>query len=392
MQSKHIIDALENPEAKQFIIRHIHDDINVLALQDKGQHSFDLRICLQLIGLYKKARSKLPHLSSKFPALTDRSLQQATSERVASYKASLMQGTRMLDLTGGLGIDDLAFADQFEEVVSVDVDEELNHMARYNARLMGKENLIRIDGKAEEMSWDGYDVIYVDPDRREGGQRVIDLDGMKPNLPALLRNIERFDGQVFIKLSPVFDLTEAKRQLPHIQRLIGISEGNEVKELLVELHRGRSDITLKAINLGQRDFEFQNVYGGHAIPQIESSERFDFVMLPLKVLNKMELASSYMNGKAQAKHKEFEIYFASEAADWPGCRTFKIEDRISASPKAMKKYCKDKGVKKATLIIKGSREQASTKLKKMGIKEGEDAFFLLLLGKEKECLVLNPWP
>ena len=73
LQSNNIIGLLENEEAKVFIANHLYDNTSTLALQYAGKVSFDLKMALKLLSIYKKSRQKLPLLTSVFGAMTDKS-------------------------------------------------------------------------------------------------------------------------------------------------------------------------------------------------------------------------------------------------------------------------------------------------------------------------------
>ena len=74
------------------------------------------------ISARQKARDKLPTWYASddvlFPPAL--SVEQASSERTAQYKASLVDGALLIDLTGGMGVDTWAFAQQVGQVMYVE--------------------------------------------------------------------------------------------------------------------------------------------------------------------------------------------------------------------------------------------------------------------------------
>ena len=64
MQSKDIITVLSSNEGIRFIQNNLNKDPVALALKYAGKTSFDLKIALQLIAIYRKAAQKVPIISS----------------------------------------------------------------------------------------------------------------------------------------------------------------------------------------------------------------------------------------------------------------------------------------------------------------------------------------
>jgi hypothetical protein len=104
------------------------------AVQLKKDFPDTYRLLASQLALYPKAAGKLPVFTSKFCYLTSKSYEQSSSEATADYKASMFKGNTLIDLTGGLGIDDIAFSRSFNRVISVDSDKELNKLAEVNFR------------------------------------------------------------------------------------------------------------------------------------------------------------------------------------------------------------------------------------------------------------------
>ena len=85
MQSNDIITVLSSDEGIRFIENNMNNDPTALALKYAGKTSFDLKIALQLIAIYRKAFQKAPIVSENLLAIDQRSYEQSTSEKVAKY-------------------------------------------------------------------------------------------------------------------------------------------------------------------------------------------------------------------------------------------------------------------------------------------------------------------
>lgn len=193
---------------------------------------------------YAKARRKLPGLHSGGWLYDKTALEQSSGEAAARYKASLHAGARMADLTGGLGIDTLLMSRRFETVHHVERSAEISFLARHNYR---KARAQRLAGKGlrhhhssaeaflqafEKRSEPPFDLLYIDPSRRQGHRRVYQLADCAPNVPALLPRLERCANAIMLKLSPLYDLSQLRRELPAVEWIQVISVRGEVKELL----------------------------------------------------------------------------------------------------------------------------------------------------------------
>ncbi|MDG1046048.1 MAG: hypothetical protein P8P81_05540, partial [Bacteroidia bacterium] len=176
MQSNDIITVLSSNEGIRFIQNNLNKNPAVLALKYAGKTSFDLKIALQLITIYRKAAQKAPIISKNLLAVDQRSYEQSTSERVAKYKSAFIRGGKMLDLTAGIGMDSIYLAENFEQVEAIELNESLHLLACFNLKKLGVTNIKRIHGDGIELLPNKVsDWIYIDPDRRSSHRRSVDL-------------------------------------------------------------------------------------------------------------------------------------------------------------------------------------------------------------------------
>ena len=111
-----------------------------LALQrSKYKHLSDdeWRWFLQQVEGRERTAEKLP----TFAAIEDwwypvrLSCEQCSSELAARYKASLVNGERMVDLTGGYGVDTYFISEVFEHTDYIEQNAELCRIAEHNFSL-----------------------------------------------------------------------------------------------------------------------------------------------------------------------------------------------------------------------------------------------------------------
>ena len=165
----------------------------------------------------------------------------------AEYKASLVSGEKMVDLTGGYGVDTFFLSRQFKSADYVEQNEELCRIAEHNFNLptpalpKGKEICVHHSTAEDFLQSAGwYDLIFVDPARRDvHGGKVFRLADCTPNvvelLPSLLAHLSD-EGRILLKLSPMLDISQAVKELSvfSIQwSVYVVAVKNEVKEVLL---------------------------------------------------------------------------------------------------------------------------------------------------------------
>ena len=122
MQKYNFFTEHLNFDIETFIKKHINDNKNTLAFKLKAnkQTNYNANLVLETLINYKKALYKVPIYALNYCWLPTKSYEQCSSELTSFYKSSLYKGDKVLDLSGGLGIDDIAFAKKFNEVISIE--------------------------------------------------------------------------------------------------------------------------------------------------------------------------------------------------------------------------------------------------------------------------------
>ena len=234
-----------------------------LALQrNKYKHLTDdeWRWFLQQVEGRERTADKLP----SFAAIEDwwypirLSCEQCSSELAARFKASLVSGEKMVDLTGGYGVDTYFLSDSFSSIDYVEQNAELCRIAEHNFQFKIQNSKFKINNStAEEFlaSAGQYDLIFLDPARRDShGGKVFRLEDCTPNVVELLPTLLGHGKRILIKLSPMLDLTQAVNALSSVTwDIYVVAIKNEVKELLL-LSGGTGQIT--AIDLDKKDQAF----------------------------------------------------------------------------------------------------------------------------------------
>jgi len=223
-------------EEQDFIQLHADQDPHQIALSGKKYPNFDLGKLASQIQARQKLARKLPfwvsHANLFFPASI--SLEQASSEVTANFKANIVHGN-VLDASGGMGVDSAAFAKKANQVVYVERQQDLKEITAYNHAQLGYKNIQHVlgDGLAYlNQATTTFDFIYLDPARRNAkGDKVLLFKDCEPNVLDLLPMIKD-KSQLLLKTSPLLDLDRAIFELNGVDKIWIVCVKNEVKEIL----------------------------------------------------------------------------------------------------------------------------------------------------------------
>jgi tRNA/tmRNA/rRNA uracil-C5-methylase (TrmA/RlmC/RlmD family) len=208
----------------------------------KQEFGSNYPVIAEQILLHNKAKQKLPIWTEAGCFFTSKSLEQASSQPLAAFKASLLSGKKMLDLSGGLGVDDVAFSKAFQQVISVDPDAALNQLLAFNLPKLNINNVTRVTTTGEyylNAHPENVDAIYVDADRRSiSGAKSALLSHATPDVIALMPSMLATAKVVMLKLSPLIDITYLFKTFANIKCIYVVGIKNEVKEILVVLYQG----------------------------------------------------------------------------------------------------------------------------------------------------------
>ncbi|WP_240032181.1 class I SAM-dependent methyltransferase [Psychroflexus aestuariivivens] len=235
---KEKIKRLSRKEVQDFIIENLNEDITRLILKGSPFEDISIKDIAIQIESKLKIKKKLPTWfnadSVIYPPKLN--LEQTSSEITANHKSKIIdKNSKVLDITGGFGVDDFYFSKRAKQVTHIELNDELSLISKYNFEILGVSNIFSVNGNGIDYlknSTKTYDWIYIDPSRRNEGKKVIQLENSLPNIIENYKIFEEHCRQLMIKTSPMYDLNMGFKELKGIREVQIICIKNEVKEIL----------------------------------------------------------------------------------------------------------------------------------------------------------------
>ena len=366
-------------------------------LQAKRYPHLPLPELVQQIQARQKAAQKLPtwaqHPEVVFPVAL--SVEQSSSETAAAYKASLVSGKLLIDLTGGFGVDSFHFARRFAQVVHIEQNPELQEIAQYNFGLLQAHNIQSLAATAEAFleSFAGKaDVLYIDPARRGGANEKLHLlQDCEPDVLHLLPLLFSKARAVLLKTSPMLDIDLALAQLQCVAKVWVVAVQNEVKEVLYLLqpdapqpaHAARTAVNLLPTGTAQQlcftKAEEEAAPVSFSDPQL-------YIYEPNAAILKAG-AYRYLGQHLHLHklHPNSHLYTsATLVPDFPG-RSFEC---VAVSRYNKKELLRQLPGKQANITVRNFPESVAEIRRKTGIREGGQTYLFFTTDMHQKPIVL----
>lgn len=340
----------------------------------------------------QKARLKLPEWydCSTIYYPVGLSIEQASSSTTAAYKADLIEeGERLIDLTGGFGVDSCFFAKKASWVVHCELNQELSDIARHNAWQFGQDNIefICADGVGYLLSLPAgsFTTAFVDPSRRVKTQKVFRLEDCEPNLLAIQDELLACCKRIVVKTSPLLDLSLTLAQLKQVREVHILSIKNECKELLFVMESGfEGTPTLHPVLLNEEEkrlsFQRQEEIEAKLVLGTPDAYLYDPDVALLKAG-----AFKWIAGRfgLQKLHQNTHLYTAATLDfSFPG-RIFRVTKVL-----AYKDFKKEKGGMAANVIAKNFPLSVAELRKKHKITESKNTFLFFCRTSDEQLKVI----
>lgn len=396
-----LIDQLLSNEIQSFIDEHQGDDSNDLRLKYRTIFGVPAPFVIDQISGRKKAKEKLPrwynHTRIIYPPPLN--LEQSSSERTGLQKAKLLKEvndavgqSRVLDLTGGFGVDGFFFSQVCAALHFVEPNYNLLKIAEHNHHELGITNIHYHHSTAEEFlnslsSTMNFDAIFIDPSRRSMGQKVFSLSQCEPDVIKLQDKIWQFTDNVIIKTSPLLDIKVGLKELSHVKKISVISVNNDCKEVLFHCEKNfSSEPAIDALNLTAKDFAFSFSFSEEENAQVTYSNPLRYLYEPnASILKSGAFKTTAARFHIHKLHPNTHLYTSDQViTNFPG-KVFQIESAVKPDDKELRNFFADS---KANIVTRNYPMSVDALRKKTRLKEGGKKFLIGCSGVKRKFLLV----
>ncbi|MCM1312380.1 MAG: class I SAM-dependent methyltransferase [Bacteroides sp.] len=377
----------------QFIKDHREDNVQELALHAKRYPETDIPKAVVQISGWQSARRKLPLWAATegitYPAHL--SLEQCSSQAAAEYKRHIVsrlfnvkeKGTlpSMTDLTGGFGVDSTMMAGCFDNLIFVEHQKELCDIAATNLPLLGVGHTEIINDDSERVlpRIAHQNLIYIDPARRDShGGKTVAIQDCTPDVCRLNGLLLDKADIVMVKLSPMLDISLARRELRGIKEIHVVSVDGECKETLFLLSKDCIEEYAPRIycaNITQggiSEFPFTTEEERDAVCRYADTPGKYLYEPNASIMKACAFKSLASRFRMEKLHPSSHLYTSDTwHENFPG-RKFMIESYTSFSKKELRQFIG--GEKKANLTVRNFPATVNELRKKMKLSEGGDTY------------------
>jgi 16S rRNA G966 N2-methylase RsmD len=388
------IQQVLHPSIQEFIIQNRDKKIEDLALKYKVINGVPIQLILQQIQGKQKSKLKLPswYFASNIVFPPTLNLEQSSSETTALYKSEILRGHTIADLTGGFGVDAMAFAREFQKVYYVERNPELAEIVAHNLGVFEISNVEVIHSEAETFlkTFSTVDAIFVDPARRnQNNNRVFKLNDCEPNVVQLLPNLLNAAPKILVKTSPLLDIRATIRELKSVSEVHVVAVDNDCKEVLYLINRDLAfeRIKITGVNILKEDRQvFDFSYEEEENTSAPIGPISDYLYEPNAAILKAG-AFNVISGKFSVLklHRNTHLYTSSQlVSDFPG-RKFKVEAISKYDKKEVYQLLK---ASKANISIRNFPEPVQQIRKKLGLQDGGDLYLFATTDQNNKRVII----
>ncbi len=392
-----LIKELSEESAQRLLEEHAHLSPAEFALKLSGKTEHPIAELSALLDCYQRAASKFPSLHTSGLMYTRKAIEQSSGEALMNFKSQRYSGKLALDLTGGLGMDSIAFHKSFETVLYTEPDTIPFELAKHNHHVLGISNIDHHQKRAEEIlhsEIEDVDLIYFDPSRRDENQRFVRLSDCEPDVIALWPKLTSLAGKIAVKLSPMYDLKQLERELPGLSKILVISVRGEVKEIIAEWDQ---DIPKKpeiaAILLND---EGEIVYKAESQKSLSDFRlddckinAGDFLLEPDAAIIKAQLSDYISDDFNAIKFTQRVDYLISKKQPeyFPGT-VYRIREILPFKPKILKKYLRQHHLEKVHIHKRDFPKTVAQLFKDFRLQMGEQAHLIFTTNAQGELICI----
>ena len=380
-----------NTDVQKFITENLNADATKLILKGSPFEEVSVQELANQILAKKKSQYKLPTWfiaeNIYYPAKV--SIEQTSSEITAKYKAELISGENIVDITGGFGVDTFYFSQQFKKIIHCEINPELSKIVAHNFKQLEVKNSTTFSGDGIEFlknTSQKFDCIYIDPSRRDTQkEKVFLLKDCLPNVPENLNFLFTKSTQILLKNSPILDIKNTINELKFVKEIHSIAVNNEVKELLFLLEKDyESDIKIYTINYLKKGIQQFNFTHNNQL-KATYSEPLAYLYEPnVAVLKSGAFQEISAVLKVDKLHQHSHLYTSKDLIDFPG-RSFQIEHILSYDKKKIKKLLTNN---KGNVTTRNFPKNVAQIRKELNIKDGGTDYLFFTTDVHQKKIVL----
>jgi hypothetical protein len=382
-----------NIDVQNFIWDNLNTNIPALSLKKSPFSLISAKELAEQVDSKRRCEHKLPtwFQTSGIYYPSKLAIEQASSEIAARYKANLIIGDDIIDLTGGFGVDTYFFARKAKNVTHCELNKELSEISGYNSAILG----IRIDYHQTDgieylrASNKNYSTLYIDPSRRVDSKKVFLLKDCEPDIISNMPLLMTHSSYLMIKTAPLLDIQSTINELGGLSSVHIVSIKNECKELLfiININNFGDDplITCALLSADQEKTYNFRLSEEKAFRIKEYSEPLTYIYEPDVALLKAGCFKLITRDfRVQKIQQHTHLYTSSEFNDsFPG-RKFKLKKAWNYGT-----FIKEQGLKKANIICRNFPLNPENLKKKLKISDGGDEYLLFCTDRNNELMVLN---
>ena len=222
--------------------------------------NFDIDFAINQIYSRQKSKKKLSRFVAyeRFLFPTTLSSEQSTSEILANFHSCLIEkGVSMLDMTCGLGIDVIFASRRCKIVTAIDINPIVTECLKHNLDILNIDNVDVINKDSIDYLINSnvkYDVIFIDPARRSAAnKRTFAFEDCEPNIIQHFDLIKSHCKTLYIKASPMLDISMIISLIKNISDIWILCVKNECKELFIKCDLTR-DSRIDVVKIHAVDF------------------------------------------------------------------------------------------------------------------------------------------
>lgn len=386
---------LLNTEIQEFINSNLNSDLTKLLLKGIPFKNLDPKNIVEQIESKKRCLKKLPNWFNKANIYYPNKLniEQTSSETTADYKASLVSGNNLIDLTGGFGVDTFYFAKRINKITHCEISTELSKIVKHNYKVLNAPNITCLNEDGIEVLKQidqTFDWIYIDPSRRDNlKKKVFLLNDCEPNIKTHQTLFLKYSKNVMIKTSPLLDLSATLTEINHVKEIHVVASNNEVKELLWIIERNfEGSPKVKTVNLKPINSQFfEYVFNEEYSATVTFSKPLSYLYEPNAAVLKSGGFNSVSDSlKIDKLHQHSHLYTSKELLEFPG-RRFIIKSILPFNKKSLSK----ENIFKANITTRNFPLSVNEIRKKLKIKDGGNdyLFFTTDINDHKIIIVCS---